>query len=449
MAHTPRSARILAASLALLLPCTGCRHRTASALRPDAATLARIDTLAATWMGRRSVPGLSIAIASHGQLLFARGYGVAALSGDRAGPATPETVFELGSIKKPVTAAIVLQLAERRLVDVDSPASRWIEQINTMVPVRVRDMLNQVSGLPEVDDTTTVRELDFEPRTRWAYRNANFDLLDVLVEKATGRAFNDYLAHSMMDSLGLHSLHMCNPAEPHNASMAEGHTLRDSTLTPVPDACWFRGTPGELALWADALFEGRIVSEASLDAMTTPVTLTDGTRRDYGFGLRLRPHRGMVRFSHTGHVAGFTASFGYYPAAGLAIAVAGNSDSFFDPDALEVALASLLTGAEPPDVEVVNKGGAERFVGVYDAGDVSFRVAGAGGDSLILSMTPTGENAPYLTTRLVRVGETRFVGADSPDVIEVRFAPHESSDAPTGAVFDVVGIPWEATRRVP
>ncbi len=132
MAHTPRSARILAASLALLVPCTGCRHRTASARRPDSATLARIDTLAATWMGRRSVPGLSIAIASHGQILFARGYGVAALRGDRAGPVTPETVFELGSIKKPVTAAIVMQLAERRLVDVDSPASRWIEQINTM-----------------------------------------------------------------------------------------------------------------------------------------------------------------------------------------------------------------------------------------------------------------------------------------------------------------------------
>ncbi len=159
----------------------------------------------------------------------------------------------------------------------------------------------------------------------------------------------------MMDSLGLHTLHMCDPAEPHNASMAQGYTLRDSTLTPVPDACWFRGTPGELALWADALFEGRIVRQASLAAMTAPVTLTDGTRRDYGFGLRLRPHRGMVRFSHTGHVAGFTASFGYYPAAGLAIAVAGNSDSFFDPDALEVAIASLLTGAEPPET-----GGAQR-----------------------------------------------------------------------------------------
>ena len=448
--HDVRPARIVVACCGLLTASVACRDARVRHAPLEPSVLRRVDSVAAVFMDRRSVPGLSIAVASYGRLLYARGYGVAALSGERAGPVTPRTVFELGSIKKPITAAVVLQLAERGLVGLDDPAGRWIGRIRTEgPPVRVRDMLNQVSGLPDVDDTATVRALDFEPRSRWAYRNANFDLLDLLVEKATGQHFRGYLKDSMMDPLGLYTLAMCDPENAEEGEMAQGYTRRGGALQPVADPCWLRGTPSDLALWADALFEGRIVGRAELAEMTTAVTLKDGTQRDYGFGLRLRPHRGVERLSHTGHVDGFAASFGYYPKADLAVAVAGNSDSLFDPDAVEVAIGTVLMGMSPLEPEVVSAGNAERFRGVYDAGDVWFRVGGAGGDSLTLSMTPPEENATaYFATRLMRVGETWYVGADSPDVIEVRFLAPGSTEVPDGAVVDVVGIPWEATRRV-
>ena len=109
-------------------------------------------------------------------------------------------------------------------------------------------------------------------------------------------------------------------------------------------------------------------------------------------------------------------------------------------------------GVLPSQPQAVNEGNAERFRGVYDAGDPSGSwYEGAGGDSLTLSMTPPSEEAaaPYFATRLMRVGEVRYVGADSPDVIEVRFLLSEGGEACAGATFDVVGIPWEATRRAP
>ena len=443
------SMRTVAGLCGLLMVSAACRARSGSRPPLDQATARRIDSVAAAFMQRRSVPGLSIAIASRGRLLYAHGYGVAALAGDRAGPVTSGTVFELGSIKKPITAAAVLQLTQRRLVGLDDPAGRWIDRIRTTgPPVRVRDMLNQVSGLPGGDDTAVVRKLEFEPGSRWAYRNANFDLLDVLVQEATGERFGDYLRTSMMVPLGLPTLGMCDPENPQAVGMAQGYTRRGGTLQPVADACWLRGTPSDVALWADALFGGRIVRRQELTEMMTPATLKDGTKTDYGFGLRLLPIHGIERLSHTGHVDGFAASFGYYPAAHLTVAVAGNSDSLFDPDAVEVAIAMVLLGVAPFRPEIVSIGDAERFRGVYDAGEVWFWIGGAGGDSLTLSMTPAEDNAtPYLVTRLVRVGETRYVGADSPDVIETRFLNPKGGEVPDRVVVDVVGIPWEATRR--
>ena len=414
----------------------------------DRAMVERVDRVASAFMERRGVPGLSIAVVSRGRLLYARGYGAAALSGERAGPVTPRTVFELGSIKKPITAAVVLRLAQRGLVDLDDPAGRWIARIRPEgAAPRLRDLLQQVSGLPATDDESVIRELEFEPRTRWAYRNANFDLLDDLVEKATGTPFPDHLRDTMMQPLGFDTLAMCDPADPRREDLAQGFTRRGGSLEPVEDACWLRGTPGELALWVDSLFSGRILPREVLDEMTAPVVLEDGSRRDYGFGLRLRPLRGTTRWSHSGHVDGFTASFGYYPAAGLTVAVAGNSDSLFDPGGLETAIAALLLGLPPDPPGRFHAGGAERFCGSYDAGEVWFRVAGAEGDGLSLSMTPPAEDAvAYLETGLTRVGETRYVGSDSPDVVEARFATGAEGSV-SGAVFDVVGIPWEATRR--
>ncbi len=436
--------RALASPATLLTILAACGAPTAPAPHLDAAVASRVDSVVSAFMARRPVPGMSIAIVAGGETIYARGYGVAALAGPRAGPVTPNTIFELGSIKKPVTAAAVLQLAQHGALSLDDPAEQWIASIRIPgSPVRIRQMLNQVSGLPEVDDSEAIDTLEFAPGTRWAYSNSNFDRLDEAVQSATGRPFNDYLQHDMLQPLGLRTLGMCDPDHPDIPGMAQGYAPEGDTLEPVEDACWFRGTPSELARWADVLFAGRIVDSASLAQMTRPVVLADGSRHDYGFGLLLQPHRGITRWSHTGHVDGFTASLGHYPDRDLTIAVAANSSSLFDPDAVEVAIADVVLDLAAEPVRALNVGGAERFTGSYDGGTVWFRIGPAGGDTLTLAMTPPGaDQEPFFTTLLVRVDSNSYVGADSPEVIGVRFAATGNS-----AVIDAVGIPWDATRR--
>jgi CubicO group peptidase (beta-lactamase class C family) len=404
----------------------------------------RIDSLARAVMRERSVPGLSIAIASRGELLLARGWGTA----NGSDPVTDKTVFDLGSIKKQITAAAVLRLVDRGAIDLNDPVEKWVQSIHVPgTPVRIRQMLEQVSGLPDVEDDT-IRTLDFAPGSRWEYSNANFDRMDAVIEAVDGRPFPVFLDEELAGPLHLASLSMCDEAQPPPVDMAQGYTRREGAMTTAEDPCWFRGTTVDLALWIDALFGGNVVSPRSLAQMTTPARLSDGTETEYGFGVLLRPFAGQRRFSHTGHVAGFTSAFGYYPDRAATIAVAGNSDTLFDPDAIEVTIARILFDLPTSQRPAFRRGDAHVFAGEFDAGSVRFRVEAKGADSLTLVMlSPDDPPHEYLSTDLVRIGPDAFVGADSPDVVSARFVRDPGDDRPTIALIDVVGLPWKAVRR--
>ena len=182
----------------VLAPCD--RRVAASPLGAD--QIERIDSLARAVMRERSVPGLSIAIASRGELLLARGWGTA----NGSDPVTDKTVFDLGSIKKQITAAAVLRLVDRGAIDLNDPVEKWVQSIRVLgTPVRIRQMLEQVSGLPDVEDDT-IRTLDFAPGSRWGYSNANFDRMDAVIEAVDGRPFPVFLEEELAGPLHLASL---------------------------------------------------------------------------------------------------------------------------------------------------------------------------------------------------------------------------------------------------
>jgi D-alanyl-D-alanine carboxypeptidase len=409
----------------------------------------RVDSVMAEYRRMRSVPGLSLTIVRRGRILLSRGYGWADTSG--VTPTSDETIFELGSIKKPLTAAVILRMTERGQVRLSDPVEKWVTSIRVPgSPVRIRDMLSQVSGLPELDDAETITRLDFEPGTRWAYSNANFDRLDRVVGAVDGRTFADYVAEEFSAPMGLTSLGMCRAEQPRPAHMARGHTLQNGVIVTTGDACWLRGSTRDLAVWLDALFAGRILGRESLRAMTTPIVLRDGTVAEYGYGLFLRPYRGMRRFSHTGHVEGFSAAFGFYPDSRTTIAVAGNSDSLFDPDGVEMAVAAALFGMPAEERAEVRLGDSGRFAGTYDGGTVWFRLESKGQDSLRLTMYPPARpDEAYFSTDLVPVDTGEYAGADSPAAVGVVFqVPQGDAQAVTGRVF-AVGIPWDVKRVAP
>ena len=299
-----------------------------------AARADRVDDYVREQMRRRHVPGLALAVVRGGRVIKARGYGLASVEWDA--PATPETVFEIGSITKQLTAAAVMLLVEDGRVSLDDPLAKYVpEAPDAWRDVRVRHLLTHTSGLRnytglkgfELTERLTRAQfvrlvaehpLAFAPGERWSYGNTNYSLLGYVVESASGRPYWEFVAERIYRPLGMTSTTDRDPRQVVKRRATgyewEGGRLvgRDYDLTDVFSAGATLSTVLDLAKWDAALYGERILKRASLEQVWTPTRLNGGETVPYGFGWYVENFRGHRRVRHTGQTAGFAASIVRY-----------------------------------------------------------------------------------------------------------------------------------------
>src|SRR5437879_3683160 len=169
----------------------------------------RVDALARKMLSR-PVAGISVAVARDGQVVIARGYGMANLEHSVA--VTPETVFHIASISKNILAAVVLELVDEGKLRLDDDVTKYVPEAPTHGRrVTVRQLLNHTSGiysftsLPDAErnerlDLTHEQVLglikdrppDFEPGASWRYDNSAFYLAGMVVERVTKQEYGQY-----------------------------------------------------------------------------------------------------------------------------------------------------------------------------------------------------------------------------------------------------------------
>ncbi|HEX8354507.1 MAG TPA: serine hydrolase domain-containing protein [Pyrinomonadaceae bacterium] len=122
----------------------------------DSSLEVAVDAIAAAALSERSIPGLSVVVARRGKVALAKGYGYADL--EAKAHASPETVYQIGSISKQFTAAAVMRLAERGKLGLDDPLTKYLPDYPTRGHrVLIRHLLHQTSGIREF---FTVRGFD-------------------------------------------------------------------------------------------------------------------------------------------------------------------------------------------------------------------------------------------------------------------------------------------------
>lgn len=175
------------------------------------------------------VPAVSIALIQHGEIDWARAYGVRSLEG---GAISTETLFGAASISKPVTALGVLKLVEEGKIDLDAEVNQYLKrwkipdnQFTANRKVTVRELLNHTSGIgthngdvydPSSPVPTLLQLLDGEkparspavrveatPGTKWAYSNGGYLVLMLLIEDVTGEPFAAYMKRTVLDPIGM------------------------------------------------------------------------------------------------------------------------------------------------------------------------------------------------------------------------------------------------------
>lgn len=318
---------------------------------PAATSLeARADTVVAAAMKEVSIPGVSIAVARRGRTLVAKGYGSANV--ELEVPATVSTVYRIGSITKQFTAAAVMRLVEAGKITLDDPIEKYLPDFPTSGRrITIHHLLTHTSGIksytglgPKFWDVSRLdyphdkllalfkdEPTDFQPGEKFLYNNSGYYLLGMILEKVTGETYGAHMKKTLFEPLGLTSTLYCDnePIVKHRAAGYEvksGIVMNASALSMKPpfSAGALCSSVTDLVAWTSALMDGKVVSRASLDQMTTPATLNDGKPTTYGFGLGISDRDGQKMIAHGGGINGFTSHLAYLPGSGTTVVVLTN-----------------------------------------------------------------------------------------------------------------------------
>ena len=236
----------------------------AAAAVPDGPTLARMDRVIEDGMGSSGMPGFAVAVVSGGDVVHARGFGDAG-GGRRV---TPQTPFVLGSTAKSFTALAAMQLVDAGRLELDAPARRYVPEFRLADQraadrITVRQVLQQTTGLPETaggpvvrsaaDGTAleALRELGdaspaAAPGDAFEYSNGNFILAGLIVERASGQPYGEYVQRHIFAPLGMRNSYVALDAA-QRAGLATGHRywfgFSQGARTHLPCGYPVRGLP--------------------------------------------------------------------------------------------------------------------------------------------------------------------------------------------------------------
>jgi len=248
----------------------------------NAATKARIEKDIPTLMEKAGVPGLSIAAIRGGKTVWTGSFGVR--SEETRKPVATDTMFNVGSLSKPVFAYGVLKLVDAGRLKLDEPLAPYLPKEFTegdprFKQITARFVLSHRTGFPNWPGDGKPLTIHFTPGERFSYSGSGMVFLQKAVEKITGEALNDYMQEAVFGPLGMkHSSYVWNPA--FESLVAVGH---DVGGTPVDlfkvdqanAAASLETTAEDYAIFLDAILQRKGLQPATLREMETAQIAVD------------------------------------------------------------------------------------------------------------------------------------------------------------------------------
>jgi len=296
-------------------------------------------------------PGVTVAVIQDQDILFKKAYGMASL--ELNVPNTTQTVFRIGSVSKQFTAACIALLALEDRIDLNDPVTRYLTELPESVygSVSVKHMIHHSSGIRDSEALypymgieyarwythdmllhmlARQNALSFSPGEMLEYSNSAYTLLALIVEKVTGKPFQEFIKERIFDPLGMsHTLIQTSPG----------------TLIPQRAAGYDRDSQGyinwmtnnqlighdalyssveDMSKWAMASFNGKLDSRL-IEIMTTPGTFNDGSLNNYGYGIVVNHFKGLKTWEHGGWYVGYTAYLITFPEYKFSVVCLGNN----------------------------------------------------------------------------------------------------------------------------
>jgi D-alanyl-D-alanine carboxypeptidase len=306
----------------------------------------RADTYVQAFVNQNRFQG-SVLLAQDGKPVFRKAYGLANVEWDVSN--TPDTKFRLGSITKQFTSALILQLVEQGKVKLDDSIRKYYPQApESWQPVTIHHLLCHESGIPsytevpgffekqsfaprtpaEIVQLTQDKPLEFPPGTKFKYDNTGYILLGVVIEKVTGKTYENQLRQSILDPLemrdtGYDSFTGIIPHRAEGYRRVDGKLLRapylDMSLPYAAGSLY--STVDDLLKWDQALYGAKVLSEASKQKIWT------ANLSDYGYGWAIAKRFALPAVEHGGGINGFNTMIIRIPEKKLVSVVLANANS--------------------------------------------------------------------------------------------------------------------------
>lgn len=309
----------------------------------------------------KSEPGCSAAVGIDGKVVWSGARGVADLNSGTE--ITTDTAFDIASVSKQFTATAALLLAGAGKLSLGASVADYVPGLSEWSrTVTISELIHQNSGIPDYidllsdagyqdSDRTTnadalkalaqVRELEFEPGTRWNYSNSNYLLLGAVVEAVSGTSLADFLSAEVFTPLGLDMV--LDPVNP-VPTLAVSYTWEDGSYEAVRSAWEQTGdgsiqtTPGQLVIWADNYRTGAVGGPELLAAQVDGAVETgEETGERYGAGITIGTDGTL---EHDGSWGGFLTYFAVSADRSHSVALSCNTDHQ-DPTAIAGELAEI------------------------------------------------------------------------------------------------------------
>ena len=324
-----------------------------------------VDAIFATW-DREDSPGCAVGVYHKGEVVHARGYGMASL--ELGVPISPASVFHVASVSKQFCALSVALLAEEGKLSLDDDVRAHVPELPDFGhTITVRQLIHHTSGLRDqyglfrlagwrdgdaqsnddvLDFAYRHRRLNFEPGSQYAYCNTSYTLLALIVSRVSGVSLREYADEHIFQPLGMTSSAFVDDraeivtgrANAYAPREVDGFKALNSNVDAIGAICLFTSVQDQLR-WLKNLTD-RSVAGSVLDAAMTSGVLNDGEATCYGYGMSLESYRGLATVDHGGVDSGYRAQLTYFPEADFGVVVLANLSSV-KPGALALQVADV------------------------------------------------------------------------------------------------------------
>ena len=335
----------------------------------------------------------SVALSKNGELIYSKSIGYADL--EHKIKATEKTKYRIGSITKSFTSVLIFKAIEKKKLDINETIDTWFPKIANSNKITIKHLLTHRSGIHNFTNNAnylqwntqskTEKEMieiiqkggsDFQPNSRAMYSNSNFVLLTFILEKTFNMSYSELVQTHIVKPLRLTNTYVFGKINPKNNESKSYHYFgywkkEAETDFSVPlGAGAITSTPTDLIKFANALFEGRLLTPESLKIMKT-------IKEGYGSGLFQIPFYSKIGFGHTGGIDGFRSVYSYFEDDKISYALTSNGTNMNNND-ISIAVLSAVFN-KPYQIPVytdyaLTSEDLDKYLGVYATKQIPLKI---------------------------------------------------------------------------